>query len=177
MNKTISKYIAISLVIFSIVTSCSKQDEEYNITQQESMIDNFVKANSTKRVVVNNKASRIVLTEGVGESAAEGDSIFIEYAGYIFNGSKGNIFDTNVKTIAKQFELDTTIRNFNQLKYAIGSDDLIPGLKNGLYGAKKGEQCYIVFSSESGFGKKPISNIPKLTPLIFEIWIKDLKKN
>ena len=54
---------------------------------------------------------------------------------------------------------------------------MVSGLVNGLVGAKKGEKCDIVFSAKYGFNNTVVYNVPKLSPLIFEVWIEDIVKN
>ena len=54
---------------------------------------------------------------------------------------------------------------------------LISGLANGLAGVKAGERCDIVFSAKYGFGNTVVYNVPKLTPLFFEVWIEGIVKN
>jgi FKBP-type peptidyl-prolyl cis-trans isomerase len=51
------------------------------------------------------------------------------------------------------------------------------GLANGLAGVKAGEKCDIVFSAKYGFGNTVVYNVPKLTPLIFEVWVEGIVKN
>jgi len=59
----------------------------------------------------------------------------------------------------------------------LGKTTLLNGVELGLRGVKSGEHCYIVFSSRFGYGNKIVGIVPKYSPLIFEVWIKEVKKN
>lgn len=165
------------LAILSLVllVACAKEDRENTIINQEERIDKYISSLQGVRISRNGGSNRIVYTEGNGvDSLAVGDSIKFHYAGYIFSGGKGSLFATNNEEIAAQhnFPLSGDIE-----KRVLRSGDMVSGLANGLIGAKKGEKCDIVFSAKYGFNNTVVYNVPKLSPLIFEIWIEDIVKN
>lgn len=163
------------LAIMAMVSSCTKEDRNNTIVNQEESIDRYITSLEGVRVARNGGSNRIVYTEGVGlDSLAAGDSIKFYYAGYIFSNGKGNLFATNNPQIAqeKNFPLSGDVE-----KRILDSRSLISGLANGLVGAKKGEKCDIVFSAKYGFNNTVVYDVPKLTPLIFEVWVEGIVKN
>ena len=62
-------------------------------------------------------------------------------------------------------------------KCILSNGSLLEGLAQGLVGAKAGERCDIVFSAKYGFNNTVVYNVPKLSPLIFEVWVEEIVKN
>lgn len=170
MKKTI--FVLLSVILLA---ACTKEDRENTIVNQEESIDRYISSLEGVRIARNGGSNRIVYTEGTGaDSLAVGDSIKFHYAGYIFSGGKGTLFATNNAEIAAghDFPLSGGLE-----KRVLGGSSMVSGLANGLVGAKKGEKCDIVFSAKYGFNNTVVYNVPKLSPLIFEVWIEDIVKN
>lgn len=177
--ENIKKRLLLMLIFVILFLSCTKQDRDVQIGQQIKEIDTYVRSavNTGKRLVVNNGSSRVVINEGAGDSLMVGDSVFFDYAGYIFQSGLGTLFDTNVETIADITGINIYNRGFDYGKAVVGRGMLIKGLDWGLLGAKSGEQAYIVFPTNLGFSNKDVGLVPKMSPLIYEVWIKEIKKN
>ena len=95
------RYILAILASLCII-SCTKQDRENTIINQESAIDSYISSLSDVSVVRSNGSNRVVLTPGAdGTEVAAGDSLYIRYAGYIFSRGKGALFATNDPEVAK----------------------------------------------------------------------------
>ena len=169
------KKITLALVALLAIVSCTKEDRKNTIVSQEESIDRYITSLSDVRVARNGGSNRIVYTEGTGEETlAAGDSIKFYYAGYIFRNGKGQLFATNNEQVATEsgFPLEDGIK-----KCILGRNDLVAGLAYGLVGAKAGEKCDVVFSAEYGYNNTVVYNVPKLSPLIFEIWVEEIVKN
>ncbi len=119
----------------------------------------------------------MVLEEGAGDTLASGDSLILEYAAYIFSSGKGSVFATNIPEIAVLAGIDISNSGMENYGIQLGKTSLLRGVELGLRGVRKGEHSYIVFSSRFGYGNKIVGIVPKYSPLIFEVWIKDVKKN
>lgn len=157
------------------VLSCTKEDRENTIVNQEESIDKYISSLTDVRIVRNGGSNRIVYTEGNSkDSLAVGDSIKFYYAGYVFNGSKGQLFATNNPQVAQAtgFPAQGDIH-----KCILSNSNMVQGLAQGLVGAKAGEKCDVVFSAKYGFNNTVVYSVPKLTPLIFEVWVEEIVKN
>lgn len=163
----------ITAVFAIFLVSCTKQDRENTIISQEAAIDTYISSLSGVTVIRNNGANRVVLTAGSGEVATVGDSLYIKYAGYIFSNGKGGLFVTNDSTIALENGFHPQA---SPEKIKLGETDLISGLKTGLEGVTQGEHCYILFSAKYGYNNTVVYNVPKLSPLFFEVWIDKVIK-
>lgn len=176
--RKIFPFVATAVAAAALATSCVKQQMEAEYASQETRIDQYIRSKGQNAEVIKNGGSyRIVLEKGEdnGPVAEKGDSIYFHYAGYLFTGSKGELFATNREELASAFPV--TDPDFSVMKVRLGHDGLIEGLEKGLSGVKKGEHCEIVFSAKYGYQNKPMNMIPKMSPLLYEIWVTDVIKN
>jgi len=169
--------IAIFCAALAIV-SCSDKAEQKTLDDEIKQIDNYVSSlsSSGQTVITNGLAVRIIMKEGDGETVENGDSLYFNYAGYIFSNGLGTIFDTNLDSLSSKLGIDVYNRGFNAGNVLVKSGELLEGLVRGLTGAKEGEYSYIVFPSSLGFGNVEVGVVPAMSPLIFEIWIKNVVK-
>lgn len=162
------KLLYIVAALFCLL-SCTKQDRENTIISQEAAIDSYISSLDPIEVVRNNGSNRVVVSAGKsGTEAAKDDSLYIRYAGYIFSRGKGALFVTNDADVASR---NSFPQQESPYKMKLGSTDMVSGLANGLEGVKEGEHCYIIFSAKYGFNNTVVYNIPKLSPLFFEVWV------
>lgn len=183
MNQRLFQYIAISAVL--LFSSCTKQELETKYSTQEEQIERFVTSQQDRfRVVRNHGSNRIVIQEGLDEnrvlladSLQYSDSVRFYYAGYIFSNGPGALFATNHEQTAASKNFEITDADFEIEEWLYHKGVWIPGLENGFYGVRTGEYGFIVFSAKYGFGNEALNSIPKLSPLIFEYWIEEVKKN
>ncbi len=178
--RKMKKIITIVLsCLFILITGCTKQDTELQLAEQIKNIDSFTKSQVAggKRLVVNKGSSRVIIAEGEGDEIMAGDSVAFDFAGYVFQSGLGTLFETNVLEIAENLGINIYNRGYDFGKGVIGKSMFIDGLDKGLLGAKMGEHAYIVFPANLGFAKKDVGLVPKMSPLIFEVWIKTIKKN
>lgn len=162
------------MALFITVVSCAKQDRENTIVNQEEAIDSYIGSLGEQTVVRNGGANRVVMKQGGGSvEAAPGDSLYIRYAGYVFSRGKGKLFVTNDTTVANQNNFPCEV---SPEKIRLGDTHLVSGLEYGLTGVKEGEHCYIIFSAKYGYNNTVVYNIPKLSPLFYEVWVDKVFK-
>ena len=169
--KKILYIMCLCLVLFS----CTKEDRNLMLVTQEENIDKYITSLRGVRIARNGGSNRLVYTEGKGrDSLALGDSVRFYYAGYVFSNGKGALFATNDTLTAEKnkFVLSGGIET-----KVLSSKEMLGGLANGLVGAKAGEKCDIVFSAKYGFDNDIVYNVPKMSPLIFEVWVEGIVKN
>lgn len=178
-NRTIF-HIILCLFIFTALTSCKKESLLLTIAKQEENIDKFI---STKykdnEIIRKNGSNRIVIEKEKGADIflEKGDSLYLYYAGYTFTSSPSRLFSTNIKEIAEKsnFELSDTTR-YEVAKILYNKDNFIPGLYNGLDSISNKEHSIILFSAKYGFYNEEVYNIPKLSALVYEVWVDNIIK-
>ncbi len=161
-----------------LLESCSKEEITNRMTEQEAQIETFVKSIQDARVEVSDGVWRVVLEEGSSNSvAASGDSIEFNYAAYIFSSGKGVLYDTNVKSIADEAGIYRELTHLIPRRELLGKGRMLSGLDKGLISSKPGEKSYIIFSARHGFGNVQAGLVPKMSPLLIEVWMIEVKKN
>ena len=169
------KRILYIMCLCAALVSCTKEDRKLLLVTQEESIDKYITSLRGVRIARNGGSNRLVYSEGKGrDSLALGDSVRFFYAGYVFSNGKGALFATNDTTVAKNngFELSGGVE-----KKVLSSKEMVSGLANGLVGAKVGEKCDVVFSAKYGYDNDVVYNVPKMSPLIFEVWVEGIVKN
>ncbi len=176
----LKKNILLSGVLFIVIfaVSCAKQERDNIIIDQQKSIESYAATFTSGRVEKNGMVWRLVLNEGHGDiNAQKGDSLYFLYAAYIFSSGKGPLIFTNILEIAKNNGFDVSNMSFDFYREVVGNGKLLQGLDKGLIGVKPGEKCYVIFTANDGFGPVQIGLIPKMSPLIYEVWVSDVKKN
>lgn len=169
------KRILYILCVLLVCISCTKEDRKNQLVTQEESIDNYISGLKGVRIARNGGSNRLVFREGTGlDSLAAGDSVKFRYAGYIFSNGKGALFATNDSTVAAK---NSFIPSEGVEMRKLSQGDMVRGLANGLVGARSGEMCEVVFSAKYGYDNDIVYNVPKMSPLIFEIWVEGIVKN
>ena len=180
-----------ALLLCAITTafpSCSKTNLKTAWSAQEDKIESPInslpkeedKENPdtpyVKDIVRNGGANRVILQEGTGDGLKKGGSITFYYAGYVFTGnlSASNLFATNNSAQAEAAGWEVNEGDYTARTVTLDDSKggLVEGLRKGLEGVKTGEVCYILFSGQYGFGKKPFGVIPGNSALAYQIWVE-----
>ena len=103
----------------------------------------------------------IVHEEGEGPLAREGDSLSLEYVGYLLGGL---IFD------ATSYHYEDGIWEF-----VFHADELIPGFVDGISVMNKGAAIDMIIPSQYAYGEKGQGLIEPFTTLLFTAKLHDLK--
>lgn len=102
----------------------------------------------------------IVHEEGEGPLALEGDSLSLEYTGYLIGGL---IFDAS----SYHYEDRTW-------EFVLHADELIPGFANGISVMNKGAVIDMIIPSQYAYGEKGLGIIEPFTTLLFSAKLHDL---
>ncbi|MBQ0148985.1 MAG: FKBP-type peptidyl-prolyl cis-trans isomerase [Bacteroidales bacterium] len=173
--------IMMALCMMLGLAACSKSATETLFNTQETNIDTFVdrylQSNPDARVVYNKSVVRIVVAEGEGTELAKGGCATVFYAGYNFSGSAMNastLFATNNSDVAAASKWNISDESvFAPAEMNLG-DGLVEGLRLGMEGVRKGEECIILFSGKYGFGRQ-VGTIPANAALAYSINVQDIR--
>lgn len=173
------------ITILAMMMSCTKEGDKTAFSLQESQIEEYVKraveGKETYISTTNKGSVKLILTEGEGEELKEDGVVSFYYAGFVFIGSQlsqSNLFTTNDKALAESLGLETDNPDqYNILTVSLSESNLVEGLKNGLVGAKAGEECIILFSGKYGFGSKQLGMIPANSALAYQVKIESISNN
>ena len=115
----------------------------------------------------------IVEKRGNGAKVAVGKQVKINYTGRLLDGE---VFDTNIETIAQESGVYTAGRTYEPMTYTVGQMSLIEGWERGVMGQPAGSKLKLVMPSSLAYGAQGAgADILPYTPLTFEIEIVDVK--
>lgn len=175
-------YIMLALLM-ALSASCTKYNRELEYATQEEKIGGFVQrtmsADSTITAVYEAGTVRLVRESGEGVGVSARGSVTFYYAGYDFSSysiSNSSLFATNNRDFAASAGWKITDESiFEPLTVNLAQADILPGLRYGLRGVKKGEVCQILFTGKLGFGPVQTGTIPADAPLAFQVWVLDIE--
>lgn len=115
----------------------------------------------------------IITEKGNGTKPATGENVNVNYAGYLENGQ---LFDSNIGAIAKQFgkfdERRSMANGYQPMPATIGSNNFILGFSEGLTLLSKGDKATLFIPANLAYGEKGAGGvIPPNANIIFEIEI------
>ena len=167
--------------VILLLSACTKESIKTTFANQETKIEtylqNMMKSDTSAYVVSNKGSQRLVVEEGTGEALDGNGTVSFYYAGYVFTGSINNksLFATNSSAVAQSASWRITDSTaFSIATVNLGETELVEGLRNGLIGVKGGEEAYILFSGEHGFGSKILGTIPANSALAYHIWVESI---
>lgn len=178
----IMKNLILISVLFISLISCGKENIRNTWSTQEKNIEDFVdskmKENPEYEKIINKGSVRLIVRKGEGDSLAANGNVSFFYAAYVLNGaniSDGNIFATNNETEASRIGWNLSDKEQFKIRTVnLGEDNLVEGLKNGLVEVRGGEESYILFSGQYGFGKNALGTIPANSALVYHIWVESI---
>jgi FKBP-type peptidyl-prolyl cis-trans isomerase len=167
---TLSPYFLYVILCLIVLNSCKKTLEEEKVFAQDKTIEGYILSKKWE-YTSENGIYHAVRVPAYGYQVAYGDTVTFWYKGYTLNGE---VFETNIKSVAKLARLDTTVRSFDPLVVVAGKGILIGGLDDGLLLSCEKEQATILFTSANGFGKDHVGPIKPWSPLAYDIEIVKL---
>jgi FKBP-type peptidyl-prolyl cis-trans isomerase len=117
----------------------------------------------------------IITQKGNGVKPAEGTTVYINYAGYLEDGS---LFDSCVESVTKEFgkydENRAKANGYAPMTAQVGKYQFIPGFVEGLNLMTVGEKATLFIPSNLGYGERGAGGvIPPNANIIFEIELLD----
>jgi cyclophilin family peptidyl-prolyl cis-trans isomerase len=117
-----------------------------------------------------------ILKKGSGKKPAKGDVVYMNYAGFLEDGT---LFDSNVEAISKafgKFDNNRALQNgYAPSPYQMGSNDLISGFVEGIEQMNFGDKAIMFIPSELGYGAQGAGNvIPPNATTIFEVELLEI---
>lgn len=148
-------------LLLLLVSSCLKDDEEqktYSAAEEETLrqtyLDNLIEKGHEIDTTANG-IYYVVIEEGEGDFAQEGDTITVGYAGYMVDGT---MFDTS----------DWHYQD-GKWKFVLGEFSAIEGFDESLMHLNEGAKVEFIIPSEMAYGSQGQGSIPPYQTLIFVI--------
>ncbi len=114
---------------------------------------------SSKFITTNSGLKYAVLKEGTGPTVKNGDTVIVNYSGFLTDGKK---FDSSVE------------RN-QPFTFVAGQGQVIKGWDEAVTYLRKGSKAKLIIPPDLGYGEKQVGVIPPNTTLVFDVEILDIK--
>ena len=207
MNKWFSILTVVLLLGVSCTRESIKTLFATQETRIETLVSSQLSSNETYTVTTNEGSTRLIVEAGEGEELTDDKLVSFYYAGYILTGSSlpnaSSLFATNSEEVATAARWDLSKADGDESEDAEASEDadgedeeeeepdpryqiytvklseagFIDGLYNGIKGVKGGEECWIFFSGEHGFGSKQLGVIPANSAIAYHIWVHSVQSD
>ena len=147
-------------------------DAKYKVVKEQKVV--FFKELEKSATETSSGFKFKITQKSTSEKPKEGETVTIEYSGFLEDGT---LFDTSSPNVAKQFgtfdEQRAMQNGYTDLPYVMGSNRMIPGFVEGLSKLKKGEKAVFFIPFNLGYGEQGAGNvIPPNANLIFEVELK-----
>jgi FKBP-type peptidyl-prolyl cis-trans isomerase FkpA len=103
------------------------------------------------------------LVVGTGTTAASGNTVSVNYAGWLYDSGKPN---------GKGAVIDP---GPGPISFLVGGTGVIQGFSQGVLGMKVGGQRRVIVPPELAYGSNPPSGIPANATLIFDITLNSVQ--
>lgn len=167
--------IIFATILLAMITLVSCKKADYDVNEQNKAFESFLDSREYSYTVPGG-VYRSIYVPGTGEALASGDSVYINYIGYIFSSGLGTVFTTNLEAEAVKAGLDPAFLKFTPKGLRLGDNSLLKGIDLGLVGRVEGDSLLLLINSDLAYGNKAIGTVPEGSPLAFNIVIKKIVK-
>ena len=130
-------------------------------------VETYVKKNNLSPMVTKSGLRYLLTKPGTGIRPVAGDSVEVNYTG---RTTDGKLFDTSVEADAKAAGLNQPGRNYEPLKFIVGTGRVIPGWDEGLMLLSQGSKAKFIIPSDLAYGERGAGeDIKPYSTLVFDV--------
>ena len=144
------KKFAIVVLVFTLFTACSKDDDikDYTVLNDEEIVA-YIAANSLNAVKSSSGLYYVIDEPGTGEQPTSTSNVTVAYKGYFTDGSVFDYSDAN--------------------GISFGLQQVIKGWTEGITYFKEGGSGILLIPSALGYGDQEVAGIPGGSVLLFDV--------
>ncbi|MBC6365523.1 FKBP-type peptidyl-prolyl cis-trans isomerase [Algoriphagus sp. AK58] len=144
------------------------------LVEEAKTIEAYVAEKGLNAQKTENGLYYVIEKEGTGDATTPGTTMYVNYAGYLLNGT---LFDTSLPEIAKANNIFSEGRPYEPLPVNVGMGQVIPGWDEGLMLLKKGSKAKFIIPSPLAYGENGAGAlIPANSILVFDVEVTDVQK-
>lgn len=144
------------------------------VAEEGKTIEAYIKEKGLTASKTESGLYYVIEKEGTGEATTPGTTMYVNYAGYLLDGT---LFDTSMPEVAKANNIFDAERPYEALPVNVGMGQVIPGWDEGLMLLKKGSKGKFIIPSPLGYGENGAgAMIPPNSILIFDVEVTDVQK-
>jgi FKBP-type peptidyl-prolyl cis-trans isomerase len=145
MRKKITWMAFAAVLSAGLLSGCLVDDDTDYEAREKKERDKYLEDNNITVEPTESGLYIIMLEEGLGENAALGDTVTIEYEGYFLDG---RIFDTNIESVAVEYEVYSELITYEPFTFILGVNQMFEGIEEGLTHMNEGGSAQLVIPSE-----------------------------
>lgn len=153
-----------------------KESEQAEVQLQEDVkiLENYIAENNLNATKTESGLFYVIEEEGNGPEVEEGNTVAVNYTGYVLDGT---VFDTSLESVAKENDTFMEGRPYEPIEVQVGMGRVIPGWDEGLQYLKEGSKAKLLIPSTLAYGNRQASEVIKANSvLIFDVEVTDVKK-
>jgi len=146
--------ILLTLLIFSsfsIITSCSKEDDL--LAEELELLDQYLIDNNITTQPTSSGLYYIENSFGMGSGPTPGKTVVVHYTGYLIDGTK----------------FDSSYDRGEPFTFTIGAGQVIKGWDEGIAYMREGGDATLIIPSDLGYGSNGACSIPGYSTLVFDV--------
>ena len=143
------------------------------LKKDKDIIENYLKENNIEAQSTESGLRYVVLEEGKGPQASQGDSVVVDFTGSTLDGK---MFYTSNRKMAEEKGVLEEGNPYEPLSFVIGAGRMIPGVEEGISLLKEGSKARLYLPSEMAYGERGAG--PDIKPnqvLSFDVELIDIK--
>lgn len=138
------------------------------------IIEDYISENNLNASKTESGVYYVIEEEGNGPAVEQGDSVAVNYTGYVVDGT---VFDTSIEEVARANSKFMEGRPYGPLEFQVGMGRVIPGWDEGLQHLKEGSKAKLLIPSTLAYGNQQVSEeIKANSVLIFDVEVTEVKK-
>ncbi|KPQ13418.1 MAG: FKBP-type peptidyl-prolyl cis-trans isomerases 1 [Algoriphagus marincola HL-49] len=144
------------------------------LVEDGKKIEEYAAANNLDVQKTESGLYYVIEQEGTGPETTPGTTMYVNYAGYLLDGT---IFDTSIQSLAEEKGIFSEDRPYEPLPVNVGMGQVIPGWDEGLLLLKKGSKAKFLIPSPLGYGENGAGAlIGPNSILVFDVEVTDVQK-
>lgn len=151
----------------------SQRLEEAALSTDKEAIDAYLGENNIQTEQTESGLRYVITEEGSGETPEAGQTVKVNYVGKLLTGE---VFDTNIESVAKENNVYTEQRPYEPMEFAYSTGAMIPGFDEGVGYIKEGGKAQIFIPSSLAYGPRGSGALIKPnTVIMFEVELVDVE--
>lgn len=137
------------------------------------IIEDYIAENNLDATRTESGLFYVIEEEGDGPEVNQGDTVGVNYTGYVLDGT---VFDTSLEEVARANNKFMEGRPYEPIEFQVGMGRVIPGWDEGLQHLRKGSKAKLLIPSTLAYGSQQVSEeIKANSVLIFDVEVTDVK--
>ncbi|GAB4232883.1 MAG: hypothetical protein Tsb0034_05860 [Ekhidna sp.] len=152
---------------FAMVEKKAAEVAEKQMVIDTEIIDNYLAENNIEAQRTESGLRYVITKEGTGPQPEAGQTVSVNYSGYILNGP---YFDSSVEKVARENDIYNEGRQYVPFNFPIGQGRVIKGWDEGIALLNVGTKATLYIPSPLGYGQRSAGSVIKPNSiLVFDV--------